>query len=810
MKFLVGCLLSAVLVGFYHNLLAQETSSAIQGRILAKVNAPAEASTVILLKYRDSSIVSSTVSDKNGRFQFSRLQPDTYLLLVSAVGFDKVYAGPYHIPQNQTLTVADILLSTTAKQIGEVAIVGKKPEIEASPGKIILNVQSSITAAGKSAYDILRQSPGVRLDNSNNISVVGHQTALVMIDGKPTNLRGEDLASLLKSMQSSTIDYIELITSGSAKYDASSGGIVNIVLKKGKNTGANATVTAAAGYGRYYKTNAGIVFNDRTDKFNIFGSYTFQDNKAFRNILSNRTIDFEDVVSNYNVDYNNVQKTNSNNFNIGTDFYLSSTQTIGFLINGIIRTDNFAKDNDLHISNQGVLDSVIVANSELNRHVSNINYNLNYNGKLDKAGKTLSADVNYTDYNRSSSEYITNNFYDANGDVYREPLLLQNLSPSEIHMWLSRVDFADPLSSKSKLEAGIKFSNVKSDNNLNFGPLVNGVYQSDPRFSDHFVYTENVNAAYVNYQNKFNKLRLTAALRAEQTIARGNSVSLGQVVSSNYIDLFPQALLSYSYDAKRDFSLSYNRGIRRPAYEELNPFLYYIDLYDYRAGNPNLKPEYSNSVELSYTYDKSFVATLYTSILNDAYEFPFYIQNDTTKVSINTPRNLGNIYNYGLRISAPATFTSWWNANFNVDASYQRYVSYPEYGYLDKGTQDIILSTSQYFTITKTISADLFGRYESPTFYGINQYRASYLVNAGIGMQLFDNRGSLKLSAADIFNTLRDRSYTTYSNLDMSVTDKRESQTLTLTFTYHFGKSGVRSTVHRTGNEDERNRRVGG
>ena len=467
---------------------------------------------------------------------------------------------------------------------------------------------------------------------------------------------------------------------------------------------------------------------------------------------------------------------------------------------------NFIKDNNLKINNQSVLDSIITANSDLNRHISRVNYNLNYTGKLDKAGSALAANFNYYTYNRSSNEYITNDFYDPSGSMYSPPLLLQNLSPSNIHNWFSNVDFTDPLSKTSKLEAGIKYSYIVSNNDLVFGPLVGGQYQSDPNFSNHFVYTEDINAAYVNFQNKFDKLELTTGLRAEQTIATGNSVTSGRIINSNYADLFPQVLLVYKYDDKKTFSLSFNRGIQRPNYEQINPFLYYVDLYDYGAGNPNLKPEYTNSIELSYNYNKTFLATLYSTIISNAYEFEFYEQNDTSKVNINVPTNLGTTYNYGIRFYEPVVFTSWWNANFSLDAAYQRYVSYPQNGDLNKGTQDIIFSSTQYFTISSSISAQIDGKYESPTFYGISQYKSAYNIDAAIGKQLFDKRGSLKLSAADIFNTVRDRFSTNYQNLNLSDVNKRESQIVRLTFTYRFGKTSLKNPSHHTGNEEEQKR----
>lgn len=807
MKVILVCLLSAFLAAIFNNVHAQVILSSLEGKVITESHAAAQSATVILLKARDSSIISSTIAGKNGKYTFDDVMPDDYLLLATSIGYTKTYAGPFHLEEEQTFKVPNIILKQLANQLKEVIITSTRPEIEVRPGKITINIPNSLTAEGSSAFEILRQSPGVRVDNSNNINIIGRQNALITIDGKTTNLSGEDLAAYLRSLQSTVIEKIELITSGSAKYDASSGGIVNIVLKKGNNIGANGSVSATAGYGKYYKSNIGITFNDRMAKVNIFGSYNFSADKTYHNFITDRIINFDNILSNYRVDYKSTQKSENNAFNFGTDYFITPNQTVGFLVNGFSRQDDFIKDNSLNISNRGVLDSIITAESKLGRHISKINYNLNYNGKLDKAGSTLSADLNYTTFSRGSGEYITNNFYDADWSPYRNSEYLENLSPSKIKIWLSKLDFSTPLSKTSTFEAGIKYSHASSNNDLVFGPEINGAYVPDPNLSNHFFYTENINAAYVNYQSKFDKLFLSMGLRGEQTNANGNSVTMNAQIDRNYFSLFPQAQLIYKKNAKNEFSISYSRGITRPAYEEINPFLYYVDPYDYRAGNPNLKPEYSNSVELSHTYNKTIITTLYTSIISDAYDFGFYEQNDSTKISVKTQTNLGTIYNYGIKFSAPVAINGWWNAYFRVDASYQRYVAYPQNGNLNKGTQDIIFNSIQSFKISETISAVLSGEYESPNFYGINQNKARYWVNAGIGTQMFNNQGSLKLNVFDVFNTLQDRGSINYQNLNFTVTDKKESRIARLTFTYRFGKASVKAvTTHRTGNEEEQKR----
>lgn len=804
MRLLIGCLFSAFLACLFSTSHAQVAEAVLEGRIVTENGSPADASTVVLLKSRDSSIVTSAIADNKGVFHFADLQADSYLLLISKAGYKKKYAGPCNVKPGPAFRMPDIQLMQQVQNLNEVSVVSKRPDIEAQAGKLIINVQNSLLAQGNSVFDILRQSPGVKVDNSD-ISIIGHQNALITIDGNPTNLTNEDLVSVLQGMQANMVDHVELITAGSAKYDASSGGIINIVLKKGKNMGFNASVTGSGGYGKYYKGNAGFVFNNRTEKYNIFGNFGYVDNKTFHDFTSDRVISFDNAISNYNVDYNSVQKSRLNTFGIGTDFYLSAKHTIGFFVNGSVADNNFVKDNNLKIYDQGGLDSIITANSNVNRHLSRVNYNINYSGKLDSAGKMITADLDYTTNNRNSAEYITNSFYNGSGNRLRDSLL-QNLSPSSIRIWLSKIDFTDPVSKTSKLEAGLKYSNVTSNNDLIFGPLVNGAYTSDPAFSNHFVYTENVNAAYVNYKIKQARFNIDAGLRAEQTIAKGNSLTLNHIVNDNYTDLFPHLLLTYAQSDKDEFSLSYSRAITRPKYDQLNPFLYYVDLYDYTSGNPYLKPEYSNLVELSYTYNKTVVTTLYAHIVDNFDEFNFNEQNDTSKVNITTQVNFGRAYNYGIRFFAPAVFTSWWNADFDVDAAYQRYVAYAANGNLNKGTQDIAFRTTQHFNLGDNYTVEISGYYESPSFYGIAQLNAYYQADARVGKQLFNKRGSIKLEFTDIFNTYRDRSYINYENLNIHGTDKKESQIVKLTFSYRFGKSSVKTAIHQTGNEEEQGR----
>lgn len=811
MRVKIGFFLLVFIAGIINICYAQTIPSIIRGNIYTERDIPAAAATAILLNHADSSVVMSALINSKGGYEFSRLAPGKYIVMAYRLGYLKAYSAIYTLSAAQQITVIPIHLQPLATELKGVEVIAKRPLVEVKPGKTVINPQASITADGKNVLDILGQSPGVRVDNNDNVSISGRQSALILIDGKTTNMNGADLTALLKSIQGSNVERIELISGGSPKYDASAGGIVNIILKKGKNIGTNGTINVTAGYGKFYKGIAGFTFNNRSKSVNFFGSYSANANKTFKTFTYDRNITIGGSQSSYNLNYYSTQEAVVHNYRFGADFALSANHTLGVQVFGFVSNNTFIKSNTLSIANQGKLDSVILVHSNVDRDLRNINYNINYSGKLDKAGRVLAAGFTYSPYNRHSDEYIDNAFLNSQRSVYRQPTLLQNLSPADRHNYTGVLDFINPVGKTAKLEAGIKLSHTVSNNKLVFGPKINNSYTIDPDFSNSFVYTQDINAGYINYSAAFGKVDVLAGARGEYTRAEGVSKGVlgnntAAVTTQNYFNLFPSLLLSYKHNDKNTYTLSLSRGVLRPDYESLNPFLYYVDPYNYQTGNPYLKPEYTNSFKLTHTYNQTIATLLYANFITDA-NFTFYQQNDTTKVSLTTTRNVGNVYVYGVNVNAPVTFTKSWDVLIDVDASYQRYRAYPENGNLDKSTGDLVFSLNQNFTISSKVSAEITSRYETPNFYGVRQFKSNYYINAGISTKVFGKRGKLSLNVADIFNTNRDRAYVNINNLDLRIIGKPETRIGRLSFTYRFGKTTVKSAIrHDTGNEDEQNR----
>jgi iron complex outermembrane receptor protein len=810
MKFFFGCLLSAAMLGIYSYSYAQTATSLFTGKILTEKYVPAEDATVTLLSLPDSSVVKTTASSKAGTFQFDYVATGLYLISIHKIGYNKYHSQPYRAVAGKKTDIGEVVLSPVNQQLGEVTITAKKDYIQVMPDKTVLNVDRSILSAGNSVLDILTTAPGVRI-RDNSILFKGGQKALIAINGKPIgNLTDDQLADLLKSYQSNMISQVELIANPSAKYDASGGGgVINIILKKSKDLGFRANIVESAAYGQDYKFNSGINMNYRTDKFNFFGNYSFADGKLPRLLDIDRNIYDNNQLTNIDVDYNSTSYTKTSNYNAGVDYSIDSKQTVGVLFYGYHSGAGIDKFSNTYIRNNGSLDSLLTTQSHVDRDITNLNYNVNYKGTFGKNnGTSLTADFDYSTYDRSSFEPVKNYFYLTDGTSYRNPVFYTDNSPSSIDIRSERVDFSQQLSKSSSLSAGLKNSQVHSDNLINFDQGTDTTnYLAIPSLTDHFIYNERINAAYTSYNDKFGKSDFTLGLRAEQTNSYGKSYHPDKTVSRSYLDLFPNINWTQAVDTNNQVSIGYDRRITRPNYQDLNPFVGFIGQYSYSTGNPFLKPEYYNVYSISDLYKEKYKVELRLTVTQDMFA-PVFEQNDSTKVYITTLKNIGTRYEYEAEFNVPVDITKWWNINVDLDAGYAKYIYNQDSAC--RSTYELNLQLNQSFTINKGLKAEIYGFYSSPTYYGIKQYQAQYVFRAGLSQSVLNNNGSIKLTLTDILNSDKYQYTSNYENLDLTGREKVGSRFLMMTFTYRFGKQTVKSqSRHAGGNADDQKRLSG-
>jgi len=802
MKLIAGCMLIVMLAVATGTASAQTAPASLSGKVQAGDRSPADAATIVLLNAKDSSVVKSAISNPQGAFNFADIHSGNYLLFITKLNFEKKYTGPYAVADGKVTNAGVITLTQATQQLNEVAITGKKDFVEVHADKTVLNVDQNITAAGNSLYDVLTSSPGVKV-NGTDILYRGGQKALVAIDGKPVLLTGDELVNFLKNYQSSSISRIELIQNPGGKYEASAaGGMINIVLKKNRGLGSNFSVSQSAGLGEDYKFTTGLTYTLRTDKLNLFAAYGFQDTKAAHTISNSRVINTGGHLYDFDIDYLAHLKTANNNFNLGADYQLAKGQTIGFSVNGFYNHTPIDKANSTAIRTDGRLDSGINTSSSINRNISNMSYDLNYKGNLDKAGNSvISANADYTDYNRHSNEFLQNSFTDANGQQDGNPVFYQDNSPSHIMIKSANLDFTQRLGASFHFDAGVKASRVSSDNNIDFNQLIGNAYQPVPDLTDHFIYNEHINAAYAGFQSKLNKTTISVSLRDEHTSSSALSVRPNHEIDTTYNNLFPNISISQPIGKNHLLTAFYTRSIHRPDYQDLNPFVGYVDTFYHTQGNPFLKPAYINTYQLSDLVNDKYRVS-FSTIVTDHYFATIFEQDNVSKVYTSTKANLGSHYQYQLEFDLPVDITKWWNISADFQIFHEKY-TYALDTIPSRTTNGFNIYLNQTIKLSKRLTLQMYDQYESSTYYIISHYRPLFYMNAGLSYSILNNKGSLSLAWNDIFNTDYNRYHTNYANLNITERDQLSTRMVLATFKYHFGRSSPRV---RTTNTEEQKR----
>ncbi|RYY37380.1 MAG: TonB-dependent receptor, partial [Sphingobacteriaceae bacterium] len=383
MRLLTRCVLSFVMVTMFGYCYAQTDSTGIEGKVVTEWAAPVEAATIRLLSHPDSVLISSTISDVNGVFRFSKIKPGNYFISVSKVGYKRLYSVKYQVLANNHIKTDAVKLIPLTHQLQEVKILAKKDYVEVRPDKTIINVDASIVSAGSNMLDVLGNSPGVRV-SGNEILFKGGQKALIAINGKPVQLASEQVAELLRNYQSNQVSQVELIENPSARWDASGGGVINIILKKDQNLGWRVNITESAAIGQNYRLNSSTSANYRSKHINLFATYNVGRNELARSWDIYRNINTNAGIEGYDVNYGSKTRTSTHAFTAGGEFSLKPNQNIGALVQGNINPTGISKSNNTYLKTNGTLDSSIVTGSFIDRDVQTLNYNLNYRGLFGK------------------------------------------------------------------------------------------------------------------------------------------------------------------------------------------------------------------------------------------------------------------------------------------------------------------------------------------------------------------------------------------------------------------------------------------
>ena len=625
-----------------------QTSYEIKGRIVDINHHPIALANVIIKKVPTDKIIQSTQTDAAGYFRLVAAEKGNYLITISEVSMDSVSIA-LTLGEIQTVQLPDIILTAAIKQLKQVNISSKAPVLERKVDRLIYNLNNTISANGASLFEALQAAPLLSVSDGG-VSMVGKGSMAVMVNEKIIYLSGTDLANYLKTLRAENVEKIEIITTPPSKYEAQgSGGLVNIVLKKNQSLGWKGSASSTYYQNARSSYNNSLALFFRSEK--VSSSFTFNQSN-FRNVITESV----DIIGQANKILSNEKRFGSSpNLQTGLslDYELNKSNNLGLIYNISDNAGNTSFSNTYSFVTGSSVDSVLKTTGEIARPLFTQTLNLYHDMKVDTNGKKLSSSINFF----TNRPEMNNDFVSASDKAYAA---VRTNSASEYRIWSAQSDLTLPYK-WAKIETGVKFATYDNGASLTYANIIENTAKLDKTRSNDFDYTEKNLAAYYSMESELSeKWTAKAGLHYEYTIMDGYSPTLGQRNQRKYGALFPTAYLVYKADADNTVSVNYAKRINRPRLNQLNPFIYYTNIYTSFTGNPVLLPSYSDNFELNYLYKGMLSLTAFTQ----------HTSNDISSlITVKGPLQIystGNFLttdNIGGYISFNKTLLKWWENN---------------------------------------------------------------------------------------------------------------------------------------------------
>lgn len=785
------------------------TAREISGQVINKKQEPIEVALIWLTDAETNQSIAQAVTDINGHFALPTTD-QTVKLSVTCLGYTPYISEAFNASSPQRFP--PIVLDDKNLVLDDVIVIGEKarPIIEQKAGKIVFNVENSINAQGSNAFEVLRQTPGVTIDEgSKSISINGRSGILVMLNGKQTYMQQSEMVDLLKSTSSSNIKLIEVMSNATAQYDAAgSGGILNIVLKKNQKEGYNVTANIGASYWLHVKQNTEVSFNYNRNKMNFYGSYGHDighvglfygsDRKQSGKLFESRSDDTD--------------KRNTAAATLGLDYEINPYHQIGIQGNGnflfgpgIIRTNTNVYQS---LDKTNLLYSIHSESDYFHQTANRYNLNLNYRYLLPEE-RSFSFDVDYGWFKGNSKNNQPNAYYSPESAL-DSILNYHSTGDRDIHLYAFSSDYKQTLGA-GELMGGLKFSNVASQNTYNLFDQREETFLINKEMSNNFHYSESILAGYLLYDFHFaERWFATIGARVEYTHSKGHLIPFAgstqqeSLVRKKYVDLFPSLGITFRPSPKQTFSISYGKRIDRPIYSDLNPIEQPLDGLGSWKGNPFLDPQNTYRISLQYQYDKTSIELSYSKT-ND-YRVQITDTLGTDKI-IMEPKNLGSQRYYGMAVSQSLRILPSWDLNFSgriYHLDNQLAFSPQRFFHTKRCSGGASLQTA--FPLFWGIRSEILGVYSSKRLGGATEIlNANGLVNIGFQKKFLNDKAIVKLSFSDIFWTSNWDNINRTDSFETINYGYGETRQVKINFTYKFGgndkghskKSNVESELNR-------------
>ena len=784
----------------------------IGGQVEDDIGTPIAFANVLLLKTSDSTLVKGSITEENGSFLLKNIPQGKYLVTVSMVGFKTASTGPFDFDGESKITLAPIILSEGI-ELNEVTVVSKKNLYTMKNDRMVINVSSSILSEGSTALEILERSPGVIIDRQNSsISLMGKSGVNVMIDGKQSYMPISGLVQLLQGMSANNIETIELITTPPANFNAEgNAGFINIVMKERTDVGLNGSYSLSAGVGNGSITSNNINFNYRKNRINLFGTYSLLRDAQGQLFTFDRSfIDNE----NNSIDLSTISERDpiqrNHNIRTGIDYRVSDKTVVGLLAWG---NDNKwtmdAMNQNRDTENGTPISFVELLLTERNQQKHfGANINLKHNFKDDGH---ISFDMDYLTYRFENPTIYTNSFFDGSNNFIREELTTSDKT-TPINIVVGKADYSNQINDKIKLEYGAKGAFSNFDNDVVVGTFQGNDFIADPDLTDVSTLKERILAAYGNMDYSISdKTSLQLGLRYEHTDSDLVSEEQGQVVDRTFGELFPTVYVSHKVNDTLGLNFSYSRRITRPTFNDLAPFVIFVDPTTFFAGNPAVQPAISNAVKFDFNYRSAIFSAQYSVEDGTISRFNSRFDEENERLIFGAA-NMDWTKTLSLTFGLPITFTNWWKMQNNLIYLNTR-VSNTVDGLpfaLEQNTVNI--NSTQSFTMAKNLSSEINVNYNSPSiisFIGTAVLEEYYSINIGIQKKFGERGGTLAFKVNDLLDKVKWTVTTNVpeQNLNTENTFDLFNRTFLLSYTNSFGNRKLKSARERgTGAEEEKQR----
>ncbi len=798
MKYLANILF--YLLSFYA--IGQEAT--ITGQVVDQNNQPLSFVNVLVTDALDNSIVKGASTDESGKFIITGLDFKTYILQATFLGFAS-YTENLTIAN--TTSVKNIILKDSTENLEEVVVTANKPTLKKEVDRLVFNVANTSLIEG-TMLDVLRSTPGV-LVLDGNISVK-NSTPTVFINGRKVQLSASEVTQLLENSSANSIQKVEVITNPSAKYDAESEVVLDIVMTKNLITGYRGNVFSNYTQGVFPRYNAGINQFYKTNKVNINLNYNYNQSKINRdNINEINYLDNNNAISeNWYSTLNRNTTSKTHNANLNFDYFLSERSTLSLTSNFLYLPyfDYLTRGNTTVNDLQGTNNYNFNVKNNSSDDKYNLGVDLDFVQKF-KNESSLAINVHMTKYDYERHQQVESQYYFVNSNSnFDTAFTTDNNQTTDIIT--SQIDYNTALSDNSSLSTGIKTSVINTDSDItqfDIDPNTGNTTFNNQN-SDTYHYDESIFAAYLDYQIDWEKWSFSGGLRVEQTDIEGQSISTNGLNNQDYLEWFPTLNLSWQTSENINLYTNYKRSINRPDYQDLNPFNFFLNDNTIATGNPFLQPTFTNKFVLGTSIKSRYTFEFYYKDISDQiHEIP--IQDNTNNILIYQPTNIGKATDFGLDFITYFDVSNSWSVYFVTS-----FYNIQEEAFLDNQIvkQDqwsnySVLSNDFSFLKDKSLSANFTVIYASKNLQGFQTVDGRLISDLSISKKLFKDKATLSLAFADLFNKQDFTVRTKYGRQDNYNFHNQDNRYVKLGFSYKFGNTSLQ-TNERTKDKKERDR----